>query len=50
MCTTPGVIPFIDGGSVHKSWVKDKNTIVIEKQPLFDENGPLIIYIVTLYP
>jgi hypothetical protein len=25
-----------DGGSVLKSWVKDKNTIVIEKQPWFD--------------
>ncbi|HBL73129.1 MAG TPA: hypothetical protein DD409_09775, partial [Bacteroidales bacterium] len=33
-----------DGGSVLKSWVKDKNTIVIEKQPWFDANGPLIIY------
>lgn len=33
-----------------KSWVKDKNTIVIEKQPWFDQNGPLIIYILTLYP
>lgn len=39
-----------DGGTVLKSWIKDKNTIVIEKQPWFDENGPLIIYIVTLYP
>ena len=34
-----------DGGSILKSWVKDKNTIVIEKQPWFDQNGPLIIYI-----
>ncbi|MBR4351490.1 MAG: hypothetical protein IKQ01_00305 [Bacteroidales bacterium] len=39
-----------DGGTVLKSWIKDKNTIVIEKQPWFDQNGPLIIYIVTLYP
>ena len=39
-----------DGGSVLKSWIKDKNTIVIEKQPWFDANGPLIIYILTLYP
>ncbi len=39
-----------DGGSILKSWVKDKNTIVIEKQPWFDQNGPLIIYILTLYP
>ncbi len=39
-----------DGGTVLKSWIKDKNTIFIEKQPWFDENGPLIIYIVTLYP
>ena len=29
-----------DGGTVLKSWIKDKNTIVIEKQPWFDENGP----------
>lgn len=39
-----------DGGTAIKSWIKDKNTIVIEKQPWFDQNGPLIIYIVTLYP
>ena len=39
-----------DGGSALKSWIKDKNTIVIEKQPWFDQNGPLIIYILTLYP
>ena len=39
-----------DGGTVLKSWIKDKNTIVIEKQPWFDNNGPLLIYIVTLYP
>ena len=39
-----------DGGTVLKSWIKDKNTIVIEKQPWFDQNGPLIIYILTLYP
>ena len=30
--------------------MKDKTTIVIEKQPWFDQNGPLIIYILTLYP
>ena len=36
----------------HYSWGDSvyENTIVIEKQPWFDENGPLIIYIVTLYP
>ena len=39
-----------DGGTVLKSWVTDKNTIVIEKKPWFDANGPLIIYILTLYP
>ena len=39
-----------DGGSVLKSWIKDKNTIVIEKQPWFDELGPLYIYILALYP
>ena len=38
-----------DGGTVLKSWIKDKNTIVIEKQPWFDENGALIIYMVPLY-
>lgn len=30
-----------DGGSVLKSWIKDRNTIVVEKQPWFDNNGPL---------
>ena len=45
-----GVFIRFVGGTVLKSWIKDKNTIVIEKQPWFDENGPLIIYIVTLYP
>jgi len=39
-----------DGGTALKSWIKDKNTIVIEKQTWFDEYGPLIIYIQTLYP
>ncbi len=38
-----------DGGSVLKSWIKDKNTIAIEKQPWFDQNGPLILYFVTMY-
>lgn len=38
-----------DGGSVLKSMVKDKNTIVIEKRSWFDQNGSLIIYIMTLF-
>lgn len=38
-----------DGGTVLKSWIKDKNTIVIEKQSWFDALGPLTIYILTLY-
>ena len=38
-----------DGGTVLKSWIKDKNTIVVEKQPWFDNNGPLILYFVTMY-
>ena len=38
-----------DGGTVLKSWIKDKNTIVVEKQPWFDQNGPLILYFVTMY-
>lgn len=32
-----------------KSWIRDKNTIVVEKQPWFDNNGPLILYFVTMY-
>lgn len=39
-----------DGGTVLKSWIKDKNTIVIEKLTDFDEKGELIIYILALYP
>lgn len=38
-----------DGGTVLKSWIKDKNTIVVEKQPWFDQNGPLTLYFVTMY-
>ena len=39
-----------DGGSILKSWIQDKNTLVIEKQSWFDEMGPLTIYIYALYP
>jgi len=39
-----------DGGTVLKSWIKDKNTIVIEKLTDFDDKGEIIIYILTLYP
>lgn len=42
--------PYIyDGGTVLKSWVKDANTLCIEKLSVFDDQTELIIYIQTLY-
>lgn len=42
--------PYIyDGGTVLKSWVKDANTLCIEKLPVFDDQEEFIIYIQTLY-
>ena len=42
--------PYVrDGGTVLKSWVKDANTLCIEKLPVFDDQAELIIYIQTLY-
>ena len=38
-----------DAGTVLKSWVKDANTLCIEKLSVFDEQTELIIYIQTLY-
>ena len=38
-----------DGGTVAKSWVKDSNTLCIEKLSVFDDKTELIIYIQTLY-
>ena len=38
-----------DGGTVLKSWVKDKNTIVIEKLDEFDDRGELTFWIHSLY-
>ena len=38
-----------DGGTAVKSWVKDKNTLCIEKFDKFDEMGSLIVYIYALY-
>ena len=37
------------GGTVLKSWVKDKNTLAIEKLTNFDDKGEITIYILTLY-
>lgn len=39
-----------DGGTVLKSWIRDRNTICIEKVPGFYEKGPLTFYIQALYP
>jgi hypothetical protein len=38
-----------DGGTVLKSWIKDKNTICIEKLTAFDSHPEMIIYIQTIY-
>ncbi len=37
------------GGTVLKSWVKDKNTLCIEKLTNFDEKGEITIYVLALY-
>lgn len=38
-----------DAGTFAKSWVKDANTLCIEKLSIFDEQTELIIYIQALY-
>ena len=38
-----------DGGTILKSWIKDKNTICIEKLTDFDDQEEMIIYIQTIY-
>lgn len=48
--TSSGSTVIYDGGTVLKSWIKDKNTIAIEKLTNFDDKGEIIIYICTVYP
>lgn len=38
-----------DGGTVLKSWIKDKNTLCIEKLTDFDGKGEITIYVQSLY-
>lgn len=47
--TSYGYTNIYDAGTVLKSWVKDANTICIEKLSIFDDRQELIIYIQTLY-
>ncbi len=47
--TKSGYAYISDGGTVLKSWVKDKNTLCIEKLTAFDEHEEMIIYIQSLY-
>ena len=44
-----GSMTVSDGGTVLKSWIKDKNTICIEKLTDFDAGQEMIIYIQTIY-
>ena len=44
-----GSLIVTDGGTVLKSWIKDKNTICIEKLTAFDDHPEMIIYIQTIY-
>ena len=37
------------GGTVLKSWVKNKNTLCIEKLTNFDDKGEITIYVLALY-
>ena len=46
--TSYGYTNIYDAGTVLKSWVKDANTICIEKLSIFDDRQELIIYIQTL--
>ena len=39
-----------DGGTAIKSWIKDKNTICLEKFTNFDDKGEITIFIQALYP
>lgn len=39
-----------DSSTILRSWIKDANTICIEKFDAFDQNGTLYFYIATLYP
>lgn len=39
-----------DGGTAIKSWIKDKNTICLEKFTHFDDKGEITIYLQALYP
>ena len=41
---------YYDSGTILRSWIKDQNTICIEKKPAFDQYGTLDVYIATLYP
>ena len=42
--------PYVsDGGTVLKSWIKNKNTICIEKITAFDDHTEMIIYIQSMY-
>lgn len=38
-----------DGGTFAKSWIKDRNTICIEKLPQLEETGVVTVYIRSLY-
>lgn len=44
-----GKIYAYDAGTIAKSWIKDKNTLCIEKLPVFNAQTELIIYIHALY-
>ena len=47
--TTSGRQYNYDAGTVVKTWIKDANTICLEKLSVFDDQEELIIYIQTLY-
>ena len=47
--TKSGYAYISDGGTVLKSWVKDKNTLCIEKLTAFDGHEEMIVYIHALY-
>ena len=47
--TTSGRQYNYDAGTIVKTWIKDANTLCLEKLSVFDDQEELIIYIQTLY-
>lgn len=49
MPSSYGTTRVYDGGTVLRSWIRDANTLCIEKLPVFDDRDELVIYVQALY-